>query len=129
MSPAKGTAVGAWIRQFHRWLSIAFTATVIANFIVREIGSPPAWMTYPPLLPLAVLLLTGLTCEFWRHGGPRRATWGCSNVQSLGSSLSVVSLRPVHFPPVCSLARLPEVVIQIRVSSGVFATVCYGVLQ
>jgi hypothetical protein len=22
-----------WVRQFHRWISIAFTVTVIANFV------------------------------------------------------------------------------------------------
>ena len=50
----------AWVRQIHRWLSIAFTVTVIANFIALAQGEPPAWMTYSPLLPLGLLLLTGL---------------------------------------------------------------------
>jgi hypothetical protein len=49
-----------WIRQAHRWVSIAFTATVAANFVVMSQGPPPAWVTYSPLLPLALLLLTGL---------------------------------------------------------------------
>lgn len=50
-----------WIRQIHRWVSIAFTVTVIANFVVLAQGKqPPAWVTYSPLLPLAVLLFTGL---------------------------------------------------------------------
>lgn len=49
-----------WIRQTHRWLSVAFTLTVIANFAAMTQGQPPAWVTYSPLLPLAVLLLTGL---------------------------------------------------------------------
>ena len=49
-----------WIRQIHRWLSIAFTVTVIANFVALAQGQPPAWVTYSPLLPLALLLLTGL---------------------------------------------------------------------
>ena len=51
-----------WIRQIHRWLSIAFTVTVIANFVAmaRAGGMPPPWVTYSPLLPLALLLLTGL---------------------------------------------------------------------
>jgi len=51
-----------WVRQIHRWLSIAFTAAVIANFIAlaRGGGTPPPWVTYSPLLPLGVLLLTGL---------------------------------------------------------------------
>jgi hypothetical protein len=51
-----------WVRQIHRWLAIAFTVTVIANFVVlaRSSGTPPPWVTYSPLLPLAVLLFTGL---------------------------------------------------------------------
>ncbi len=52
-----------WIRQSHRWIAIAFTATVIANFVVRAQGDgamPSAWVTYSPLPPLALLLLTGL---------------------------------------------------------------------
>ncbi|MDI1436849.1 MULTISPECIES: hypothetical protein [Polyangium] len=51
------------IRQTHRWISIAFTVTVIANFVARGLGQgqePPAWITFSPLLPLAVLLFTGL---------------------------------------------------------------------
>jgi hypothetical protein len=51
-----------WVRQIHRWLSIAFTVTVIANFVALAQGGgmPPPWVTYSPLLPLALLLLTGL---------------------------------------------------------------------
>jgi hypothetical protein len=52
-----------WIRQTHRWLSIAFTATVVANFVVlaaRGGGTPPPWVTYSPLPPLFLLLFSGL---------------------------------------------------------------------
>ena len=49
-----------WIRQFHRWMSIAFTVTVIANFVAMGLGEPPAWVVYSPLLPLFLLLFTGL---------------------------------------------------------------------
>jgi hypothetical protein len=49
-----------WIRQFHRWLSIFFTMTVLANFVAMARGTPPAWVTYSPLFPLALLLFTGL---------------------------------------------------------------------
>jgi hypothetical protein len=51
-----------WVRQTHRWVSIAFTVTVIANFVAlaRRTGMPPPWVTYAPLFPLALLLLTGL---------------------------------------------------------------------
>ena len=54
------SAASLGIRQFHRWVSMAFTLTVIANFVALSFGTPPAWITYSPLLPLALLLLTGL---------------------------------------------------------------------
>ena len=52
----------AWIRQIHRWVSIVFTVTVIANFIAlaQGRGAPPPWITYSPLPPLAFLLFSGL---------------------------------------------------------------------
>ena len=52
----------ARIRQIHRWVSIIFTVTVIANFIAlaQSGGTPPPWITYSPLPPLAFLLFTGL---------------------------------------------------------------------
>jgi hypothetical protein len=49
-----------WIRQTHRWLSIIFTLTVIANFVAMSVGQPPPWVVYAPLPPLALMLLTGL---------------------------------------------------------------------
>lgn len=52
--------MNGWIRQFHRVMSIAFTLTVIANFVAMTQGPPPAWVTYSPLLPLALLLFSGL---------------------------------------------------------------------
>ena len=51
------------IRQTHRWLSIAFTLTVIANFVhIAAFGpeNPPGLVTYSPLPPLALLLFSGL---------------------------------------------------------------------
>ena len=55
--------LSSWMRQIHRWLSIVFTATVIANFVAlarADGGMPPPWITYSPLPPLALQLLTGL---------------------------------------------------------------------
>lgn len=49
-----------WIRQTHRWLSIAFTLTVTANFVAMARGTPPAFITYAPLVPLFLLLFSGL---------------------------------------------------------------------
>ena len=63
-----------WIRQTHRWLSIAFTATVIANFVAMAQGggTAPAWVTYSPLLPLALLLFTGLYLFILPHAAKWR---------------------------------------------------------
>lgn len=49
-----------WMRQGHRWLSIAFTITVVANFVAMSSGEPPAWLVYAPLPPLLLLMLSGL---------------------------------------------------------------------
>ena len=49
-----------WIRQFHRWLAIAFTVTVIVTFVALAQEDPVVWISYVPLLPLALLLFTGL---------------------------------------------------------------------
>ncbi len=49
-----------WIRQVHRSLSMAFTATVIANVVLLAQGKQVAWVTYSPLPPLALLMLSGL---------------------------------------------------------------------
>ena len=56
------TSIGwdKWVRQTHRWLSIVFTMTVIANFVSMALGKPPAWIVYLPLPPLFLMLLTGL---------------------------------------------------------------------
>ncbi|WP_092974452.1 hypothetical protein [Ralstonia sp. NFACC01] len=68
------------IRQFHRWVSMAFTLTVIANFVAMGVGKgaqPPAWITYAPLLPLALLLFTGLymfALPYLDRRGARRST-------------------------------------------------------
>jgi hypothetical protein len=48
------------IRQSHRWLSMIFTATVIATFIALAQKEPVVWVSYIPLLPLALLLFSGL---------------------------------------------------------------------
>jgi hypothetical protein len=64
-----------WVRQIHRWLSIAFTVTVIANFVALGVGEgePAAWVTYSPLFPLAFLLLSGLYMFVLPHAARLRA--------------------------------------------------------
>ncbi len=66
-----------WIRQIHRWLSIAFTVTVIVTFVALAQEEPLVWVSYVPLFPLALLLFSGLYlfvlpyATKWRSG--RRA--------------------------------------------------------
>ncbi|MBY0495560.1 MAG: hypothetical protein K2Y23_15215 [Cyanobacteria bacterium] len=65
-----------WIRQTHRWVSIVFTITVIANFVAIAMasgGMPPAWITYSPLLPLAILMFSGLYLFILPYTAKRRA--------------------------------------------------------
>ncbi len=49
-----------WVRQAHRWLSIAFTVAVLANFVALGLEKQVDWVGLLALPPLAVLLLTGL---------------------------------------------------------------------
>lgn len=67
-----------WIRQSHRWVSIAFTATVVANFVARglEAGEPSPWLTYSPLPPLFLQLATGLYLFALPYAGQRSRTAG-----------------------------------------------------
>lgn len=62
------------MRQSHRWLSIVFTLTVIANFAFRAIasGEPPAWLTYSPLSPLFLQLFSGLYLFALPYAAKRR---------------------------------------------------------
>ena len=51
----------SFIRQFHRWISILFVAVAAGIFIALGAGQKPvAWVYFLPLLPLALLTLTGL---------------------------------------------------------------------
>ncbi|MFZ0267171.1 hypothetical protein [Caulobacter sp.] len=52
--------MSALIRKTHRWLSIAFTAGVLGYMIVMSQGQPPAWVGLFALVPLILLLITGL---------------------------------------------------------------------
>lgn len=69
------TKVGAgkWIRKGHRWLGIAFVLTVIANFVAMWFGTPPAWVTYSPLLPLFLLMFSGLYMLVLPHAAKWRS--------------------------------------------------------
>ena len=48
------------IRQLHRWVAIAFTLGVLAYMVVMSQGTPAPWVGLLALVPLILLLLTGL---------------------------------------------------------------------
>lgn len=62
------------IRQVHRWLSIAFTLAVMINIAVMTQGEPAIWVGLLALLPLILLLASGLYlfalpyAARWRRG-------------------------------------------------------------
>ncbi|MBL8546199.1 MAG: hypothetical protein JNL81_07025 [Hyphomonadaceae bacterium] len=60
-----------FIRQFHRWVSALFVVSVIATAIALAQPEPIMWMSYAPLLPLALLALTGIYMFFQ----PYAAKW------------------------------------------------------
>ena len=47
-----------WIRQIHRWLSIAFT--VVVTFVALRQEKPPVGVNFLALPSLFLLLFTGL---------------------------------------------------------------------
>lgn len=48
------------VRWFHRWVSIAFTVAVIINLVALARKEQAVWIGLLALLPLVLLLLTGL---------------------------------------------------------------------
>ena len=49
-----------WVRQIHRWLSIAFTVAVIMNLVALARGQLATWVGLLALFPLILLMLSGL---------------------------------------------------------------------
>ena len=54
------SAMSKTIRQVHRWLSIAFTAGVVNYMALMTRGQPPYWVGLFALVPLILLLASGL---------------------------------------------------------------------
>jgi hypothetical protein len=68
-----------WVRRTHRWLSIVFTVGVIVNSVAVVLGKYTGWVGLLALLPLALLLFTGL----YLFVLPYAAKWG--SVRRTGS--------------------------------------------
>lgn len=64
-----------WMRESHRWVSMAFTLTVVINFVAMAVAeAPPLWLNYLPLPPLFLLLITGLYLFALPYLAKRRAS-------------------------------------------------------
>jgi hypothetical protein len=61
-----------WVRPTHRWLSIAFTVSVIVNIVAVVQGKYTARVGLWAVFPLALLLFTGL----YLFVLPYAAKWG-----------------------------------------------------
>ncbi|MGQ4599022.1 hypothetical protein [Nocardia sp. R6R-6] len=47
-------------RQLHRWSAIVLIVTMLATVVALAQAEPVVWVSYLPLLPLALLLISGL---------------------------------------------------------------------
>ncbi|UFS97170.1 hypothetical protein [Nocardia huaxiensis] len=56
---SRGTAVTG-VRRVHRWSGIALTVLILATFVALALPDPLVWVSYLPLIPLAILLGTGI---------------------------------------------------------------------
>lgn len=61
------------VRRLHRWSGIVFLLTVLATFVALAPEDPVVWVSYLPLLPLAVLLFSGLYMLALPFAAKRRA--------------------------------------------------------
>jgi cellulose synthase/poly-beta-1,6-N-acetylglucosamine synthase-like glycosyltransferase len=66
--------LSTWIRQTHRWLSIAFTVAVIANIVAMFVMPGATWIGFLALVPLIPLLCTGLYMFFQPYASKSRQT-------------------------------------------------------
>jgi hypothetical protein len=64
-----------WVRQVHRWVSVAFTVSVIFVIIVGlTAGESAEWAFYLPLLPLAALFFSGINLFLQPYAAKRRSS-------------------------------------------------------
>ena len=102
------------IRQVHRWLSIAFTVAATGNIAALGQKEPAVWVGLLALLPLALLLLTGLYLFVLPYAAKRRIAWrtglyrvGVDGGIFLGPFLSgVLGMRLAGLLPALSTAAL-----------------------
>ena len=93
-----------WIRQIHRWMSIAFTLAVIGAFVALAQKEPIVWVSYLPLAPLALLFFTGLYLfvlpyvKQMARGAGRR----------MSATISFANTFACRLPSLCAVHEIPS---------------------
>lgn len=67
------------LRRLHRVVAMLFTLLVLANLAVMAQGHVPSWLTYSPLPPLLLLMLSGLVLFFQPYVARRRSARGAQS--------------------------------------------------
>lgn len=73
-----------WIRQCHRWLSVAFSLLVIANLLVMGREPIALYVGLATLVPLAALTISGL----YMFALPYAARWRQARSRMAGTPQS-----------------------------------------
>lgn len=72
-----------WVRQIHRWVSILFTLGVLANIVASIQDSYTMWVGLMALVPLIVLLFTGLYMFVLPYVAKRRVAPSAQNTRGV----------------------------------------------
>jgi len=70
-----------WVRQCHRWLSIAFSVAVIVNVVALVRQEQAVWIGLLALFPLILLMLTGLYMFVLPYVAKSRSTRSAGGVE------------------------------------------------
>jgi hypothetical protein len=76
VSGPRARSSARWIRPLHRWAAAVFTVTVAATFVALALPEPVVWVSYLPLLPLILLLFSGLYMFVLPYRAARHNTLG-----------------------------------------------------
>ncbi|MFI9413052.1 hypothetical protein [Nocardia gamkensis] len=82
------------VRRTHRWFAIAFTVTIVATVVTLALQGP-VWVSYVPLAPLALLLLSGLGIFVLSYAATRRSR-AATIPQAGASRASAPRVRQLH---------------------------------
>ncbi|MEU1545397.1 hypothetical protein [Nocardia sp. NPDC005745] len=82
------------VRRTHRWLAIVFTATIVVTVVTLALKGP-VWVSYVPLAPLALLLLSGLGIFVLSYAATRRSR-AATIPQAGAARASAPRVRQLH---------------------------------